>query len=218
MALHTKKDFAKMCGLTTGNLSVYEKRKKVIYSGDYIDDNIDLNKSFLESRKTKLEVSEPVEEKTLPAENVKKVKKGDAKPELSAPDVPKTAPNTRTTEFLRHENEKRSLQNERLKEEIDLIRMKKSKIGADTLPVGVIKAFIVIQAESAKVSWENATKEWLVRLTSKLQLSKDLQAEIYKGINETVNDTVVKAANLAKKSIRRVQLEISEKKGKGEHD
>jgi len=49
MALHTKKQFADLCGITPGNLSNYAspKRRKVVYSGDYVEDTIEPNISFL---------------------------------------------------------------------------------------------------------------------------------------------------------------------------
>lgn len=50
MALLTKKEFAEKCGLETKSLSVYARpdRRKVVYSGDYVDDSIEPNKSFLQ--------------------------------------------------------------------------------------------------------------------------------------------------------------------------
>jgi hypothetical protein len=47
MALHSKKEFAAICGLKTKNLAVYESRGKLVYTGESIDDGIEPNRSFL---------------------------------------------------------------------------------------------------------------------------------------------------------------------------
>ena len=47
MALHSKKDFAIMCGLSTGNLANNITRGKVITTGKFIDDKIEKNQFFL---------------------------------------------------------------------------------------------------------------------------------------------------------------------------
>jgi hypothetical protein len=52
--LYTKAEFAAATGLSSGNLSNYiHKLKKVVASGDYIDDEIPQNAAFLERRKHK---------------------------------------------------------------------------------------------------------------------------------------------------------------------
>jgi hypothetical protein len=59
MALHSKSDFAKLCGLTTGNLTNYIKRNKVLMSGDFIDDYQDDQDSgySLNNKKTKMQIA-----------------------------------------------------------------------------------------------------------------------------------------------------------------
>ena len=70
MALHTKKDFAELCGMTTKLLSVYasKNRCKVVYSGDYVDDKIEPNISFLRkwAGKNKAEKNTPLPPVELP--------------------------------------------------------------------------------------------------------------------------------------------------------
>ena len=70
MALHTKKDFAELCGMTTKVLSVYasKNRCKVVYSGDYVDDKIEPNISFLRkwAGKNKAEMNTPLPPVELP--------------------------------------------------------------------------------------------------------------------------------------------------------
>jgi hypothetical protein len=70
MALHTKKQFAKLCGITTKELSVYAgpKRRKVVYSGDYVDDTIQPNIDFLRTwlDKKKYEMNKPLPPLELP--------------------------------------------------------------------------------------------------------------------------------------------------------
>jgi len=58
MALHTKKDFAKLCGMKTGNLTNYIKRGKVVQESEppfLIDDTNRINLEFLQNRADYLE-------------------------------------------------------------------------------------------------------------------------------------------------------------------
>src|SRR5690606_352900 len=54
MALHTKKDFADLCGLRTNTLATYVGRGKVVVRADnMVDDKDPVNKAFLQHRKGK---------------------------------------------------------------------------------------------------------------------------------------------------------------------
>jgi len=50
MALHTKKEFAQLCGITTSNLTTYASRGKVELTGDMVDDTKKINVDFLNYR------------------------------------------------------------------------------------------------------------------------------------------------------------------------
>lgn len=69
MSLHTKKEFATLCGLTTNKLSVYHSRNKFLLTGDLIDDTLPQNKEFLiyhsEKNRGKLAAQRP--EKNTPS-------------------------------------------------------------------------------------------------------------------------------------------------------
>ena len=57
----SKKDFAQLCSITTGNLSNYIKRNKVIVDKNgFIDTNNDLNRLFIQKNNTE-KVSIPVQ-------------------------------------------------------------------------------------------------------------------------------------------------------------
>ena len=53
MALHTKRQFADLCGIPTRTLAIYIGRSKVVLTGDMIDDQLPENKYFLASRAMK---------------------------------------------------------------------------------------------------------------------------------------------------------------------
>lgn len=50
MALHTKKEFAALCGITTSNLTTYASRGKIELTGDMVDDTKKINVDFLNYR------------------------------------------------------------------------------------------------------------------------------------------------------------------------
>lgn len=50
MALHTKKEFAALCGITTSNLTTYASRGKIELTGGMVDDTKKINVDFLNYR------------------------------------------------------------------------------------------------------------------------------------------------------------------------
>src|ERR1035441_2132728 len=54
MALYTKKEFTAICGIRNDDLSIYVKRKKVVLTGEMVDDTILVNKNFIEKRKMRM--------------------------------------------------------------------------------------------------------------------------------------------------------------------
>ena len=68
MALYTKKQFAELCCVSSQYINEYLKRKHLVLSGDYIDDTIEPNLSFLKKRldKKKAEMNRPLPPVELP--------------------------------------------------------------------------------------------------------------------------------------------------------
>lgn len=233
MALLTKKEFAEKCGMTTGNLSNMVARKKVYYSGDYIDDSFEINKAFLQKMIEKRGGQPHVikhKPKNLPKEvvhettNVEQVVEQVFEPKIKNVAKPNLQPininvgNQMPTDasFLALEREKLTLQNEKLKEDIKLANRKNEKIAEESILVEHVKGLIVVQSESAKVAWENATEDLLVRITGEFKIPRDKIAKIKGMQNEIINKAIDRAMEESLKGLKRMQTEHANKKGRGE--
>jgi hypothetical protein len=231
MALHTKKEFAKLCGLTTGNLSNYEGRRKIMYSGDYVDDSIEPNISFLQKRQLLLknmpaemreEVAEQSEREEIKTSKVKE--SATRKKEYSKPvdNYRPPIPNTTQSGFqmdgslLALEKEKLVLQNQKLVEEVQLAKKKNEKIAEESVLVEHVRALIIIQSESGKIAWENAVEDLLVTMTREFQLPREKVAIVKGEVNDIINNALNRAAAESHKTLKRLQSDYANKRGKGE--
>jgi hypothetical protein len=223
MALHKRAEFAVLCGITTSNITQYIKRSKLITSGDYIDDSIDPNKSFLQKRleilKDKIHQDEP------PADQEKK---STAKParefQYKAPEprpqiIPNVAPpdsHIKKTTIFDLEVDQKTLNIEQTKENIELIKLKKEKAMGLVIPTPQIKVLVAQHSKSITVSFYNAADVILTRLAKKCTISVEDQAALRGELRQSINEAVESAVNTTKKHLKNIVDEYSERRGVGE--
>ena len=128
MALLTRSDIKKLCGVDSAYIRIYEKRHKIVFSGDFIDDSLEINKSqinkWVKAKKKKedleklkefekLNPPEPKEETVSKTETVQKTvvePKIDKGPKYAEPIMPvkkvKPPPTAEMSEYARVENQK----------------------------------------------------------------------------------------------------------------
>lgn len=155
MALHTRKSFAQLCGITEDNLRVQIQRGKVIEKRKQINDEDATNIEFMLKRKQKngdlkIEVIEkpPI---TEPDEIIKKEKEFDAKIQE------------------RHDltvKEKSSKIN-KMELEAELMKIKRQKIQGRLLPTEVVKAIFSQYSKSIQVAFQQCGENWLVEISKK---------------------------------------------------
>lgn len=218
MAFHTKKAFAEMCGMKTGNLSVYEKRGKVLYSGELIDDTIEPNVSFLQKwgTKAKAEEARPEPAKAPPPVPVLTTVM-QKPPSPVAKTKARKVQDPAQTSLYALEQEKISLQNEKLTEEIDLLRKKKEKIEGESIPVDLVKAIISQLSQSFVSSYRDLTDNFLIEMSKKKDIPNDEMAELRGILLEGMNKTSHRAVSEAKREMRNIIKIFSSKKDVGEH-
>jgi hypothetical protein len=104
MPLFTKKEIREKYGVSTATFRVYEKRQKIICSGDWVDDSLDINFIQLQKWKKLKEKKEASEKLKVP-----KVKKEKAKPKAAIktnPEVTKQISKAAVMLHGKHDNSK----------------------------------------------------------------------------------------------------------------
>lgn len=191
-----------MCGLTTGNLTNYINRKKVIPSGEYIDDAIAQNRDFLALRQAK-------------------------KPNVSEPIIPTEAPDLDVSETDEDEREEKAsiyeLNRQKLRveidkktEEIELLKLRKDKLLGVLIPTDLVTVIMIQHCKSIITEFKNTTDGIITTLIKKHGLNTNEVAELRGSMVQSINSAVNKSIDRTKRNIDSVVNEYSEKKEVGE--
>lgn len=216
MALFKRADLVKKYGVSQAYLKSYIDRKQLkLNEQNLIDDGDPVNEAFI----AKMEALKAEKNNIASASQNQSMQL----PVYSSPQKKGKAFDPETTEIDFHNDYvmrklEKYFKTSKVKEERDLARLKKEKIQGSTIPVDMIKALIVIQAESSRLAWTDATYGLITLFAAELKLTREQVARIKKELIPVINQAVDQAANLAKKELRRIQLESSETKGRGEHE
>ena len=214
MALHTKKQFAELCGLTTGNLSVYKDRQKVVYSGDYIDDSIEPNLSFLKLRKEKLQTDKvpSVKAKVEPKITQRKIEK----PVADAPRVPSVQTDDKDAVVYNLTQEKIKTQITKMQMEMDKLKMQNSKFMGEVIPTALIKPCI-LQHNQSIISQSKITIDNLKRIIiKKFNVPPEVAAEFETTCIGELNEMMRKATQVTVKAINNIVHDFAGKRSVGE--
>lgn len=223
MALHTKKQFGALCGLSASNITTYIQRGKLIPTGDLIDDTIPYNADFIRLRANKLAQpplpikagntqekpqTVPDKVKELASKGTAKVKQ--AKEKKEKPEV----------DYDRYdvEMQQKSLQLEKTQEEIEILKIKKEKLHGAVIPTELANAMMVTHSESLKVAYNEASENLIVIIGQKKQLSTNEIAEVRTELTRVVNSAIDKAIGLSSRTLKAIVAEYSQAKAVGERE
>lgn len=104
----------------------------------------------------------------------------------------------------------------KVEQETEVIMLKKEKLQREHIPIEYLKALLISQSENVRVAWEFATDDLIVKLATRMRLSRVETSDIKRSIVDIVNAAVKKQAEETKKSLRKILNEYSDKRGKGE--
>lgn len=199
----TKKEYAKLGGVTTSDLSNYLKRGKVILSGEFIDDTIEPNKTFLEKRREKNKTKEQVA------------------PEIMQPLALQMPPqiNKPTTKAISQydlEKRKLELENEKKEKEIEKLKIQIEKLNGILIPTDLSKMVIVQLSKSLSNAFKQAADNLLIEFSSVKNLSSKETATLRGTLVGITNKAVETGLLESKKMIRNIVNEYSDTRGKGE--
>ena len=201
MALLSKSELSEKFSLPTNQLAVMIKRaltgKKIMMDGERIDDSNPLNKAWIDKYASKAQA------------------KGKVKPDTSAAASPEAEPEI--NEYAVLETEKLKQQVEKLRNENRKLKLSNEKTVGVFVQVDHVTLLMVQLSEAGHLAWENEFESVMVDLGGRFGLSRE---EI-----TTIKAEKVKLSNLArertlkeaKKMLRRLQNEASDKRGVGEH-
>lgn len=216
MPLHSKKDFASLCGegFTTRDLAVYIRRGKVLMSGDFIDDQHPVNKEFLSNRQSK---TPPKYEPPLPVLRSIRPDTGDQDSEdydYQEDDEPGAGGESGYS----LNNKKTQKQIEKLEVDTRLQELKEQKMRGELIPVDLVQSLFRAHTQSILTTQKDGIEELLINLSVEARLKGDQLAKLRGKMVKILNDGVEKSVVVTNRTMRSVRDEMKIKKGVGEHD
>lgn len=194
MAKLSKAEFAEKCGIKTKDLSVYISREKVIVNDDgELDDKEPKNSLFISKYSSKAEA---------------KGKDKEDKPKTDQADL---------DEWAKLEREKLQEQVEKLKHENRKLKLGNEKTVGSFVQVDNVTLLMVQLSEAIHLAWENEFEAVIVDIGGRFGLSREEITTIKAAKVVLSNISRERALKDAKKMLRRLQNETSDKKGVGEH-
>lgn len=219
MALHPKADFAKLCGLSTGNLTNYIKRGKVILSGDQIDDSVPENRDFVLKRKG---MAPPEPEKKLHM----------IKPDPGPPEAQDIGPEDEDSDDngddgLTDDDGSESsyaLNKKKLKKQIEkldvdtrLQELKEEKMRGELIPVDLVRNLFRAHTQSIVTSMKDGIEELLINFSVEARLKGDQLATLRGKMVGILNNGVDKSVIISQRNMRSIVDQVKVKKDVGEH-
>lgn len=216
MPKYTKKEWAALCGMNTGNLSNYAVRGQVIYTGDLIDDQLPVNADFLKRRADLL--------KTKPASTVQDPKTDNTQAAVSEqpserihrpnPIPPKA--DARNKYAL--EAEKKFYEIENAKVQNDILHEKLLKLRGESIPTDMVTMLFAEQTRNMTDTFKNTLEKHLSQWAKASGIGRDEVAKYRKEITRSINDANKNALAQTKKGLRKIINETSNKKDVGERE
>lgn len=223
MAFHSKKEFAKLCGVRTGDLSNYIKRGKVVLSGEYIDDTNEVNAAFIEKRtgrppKTTTSISPPPK---ITAPEKRESKKQPPKPsneeELVIPDsdIEIDALSISLPPALLDKIDKITAIQKKAKE-IAILELREQKIRGEVVPTEVVKSLFIQFSKGMMTAFQQAADAVITEVSHKKKLSSKDEASLRGKLITITNKYATEGRENSKKGIENIVNEYAEKRGRGE--
>lgn len=204
MAFLSKKEFADKCGKTKSWLSVFIPRGKVVLSGEFIDDAIEPNKSFLK----KWEVKKLEHDTVEPA------------PVITAPEVNTTIPKIKKTgssaSYDELEKRLKGLDADKREKEIEKLELQIAKLNGESIPTELAKMVMVQQSKSYIVFLKQTHENMITEIAAAAGLSSKATADLRIKNTALINKMVADVQAESKKMITNIVKTYSDTRGKGE--
>lgn len=203
MPLHSKSEFAVLCGIESRQISIYVNRKKLVLSGDFIDSTIEPNATFLRKKQAKGKKTTPA--KNSPSNgkvtNVKKYKD----PVFDEPGVPNVEdPEEADTEIREGdtlETQKLKHAIKKVKEDTLKVQLHNMQTMGKVIPTELVKTIFIQHNQSIVTEFKNGVED-IVRIVAKQKgMNVNEQAEITGEMVKIINTAIEKAIQLSIKNV-----------------
>jgi hypothetical protein len=176
MALYTLKEFGEKCGLKPNALSNEKKRGKIVVDDQKrVDTTNPVNAVYLQKRLAKLGSDEVVHTPVAGSQGI-------------APEIPQErAP---VSELFTLEKEKKAVDLERARQDLELAELKKHKMRGDLIPTGIVKTAIAQLFGGFSASFRQASENLITEFTQIAHLNRNQQAELRKKLVKIVNNAI----------------------------
>lgn len=213
MALFSKNEFATKCGMTSGNLSVYISRGKVVLSGDMIDDSLDKNVTFINRRVAQGKSTLTEKIVTISAPENKQLSKKHNPDQVEFP-----FDNENKGSLSESERKLKNLDTIKREVEIEKMQFDLAKKRGEVIPSELIKPVFLQHNQSIITEFKNAADETIRTFSKKKELTIEEAAEMKGELISAINAAVKKAIEASVKSIDNIINEFAIKKGVGERN
>lgn len=214
MPLHTKKEFASMCGITTAVLSTYasETRRKVIYTNEYVDSSIEPNKSFLEKWKDKnRDKIKPNQLRITRPPTLKEASEGLEKEEWPNEEYDESP----ISEATGLDAKKLKTQILKMEKEIEKLTLSNAKTQGEVVPVGLMDAILLQERQSILMESKNTLQDVLSIFAKRRDLNAEEKADIRGEFLDRLNEMMKRSAEATSKAIKEIVAQYSIKKTVG---
>ncbi len=209
MAFYTRTEFCKLFEIDHGYLSTYIGRKKIILSGEFIDDAVQANADWIRKRKEKLG-----KKVILPTMETPKA-------DLFTTETSKNTPTSNDSSAKSHtnydlDNEIKQLQAQKARQDIENMRLKNEKLQGKLMPTDLVKVLFSEYTQSNTTSFMDNMNQFLQKLFLKKDFSKEEQAQVRGDIKDMVNNSINAAVDATDKKLENILKEFQNKKDVGE--
>jgi hypothetical protein len=221
MGRHTRAEFATICRLSSGNLSNYIKRGKVVVDGEFIDDTAYPNSDFLQKR---LEILQQKKEDKKQAEPDRKLRmlrpdaEIESEKEFSSDDDEKG-------DFESIPGSSAALNKKKLKvdiakkiKETKILELREQKIKGEIVPIADVSNIFQMHTQSIVTAQKDAFEELLIDLSVEARLTGDQLAKLRGKMVDILNRSVDKAIIITTKNMKVIAENFAMSREVGEHD
>lgn len=205
MAFLSKNELCELCNVKVKDFSIYVKRGNVVMNGDFIDSNNEINKKFIERRKSRFsnepKINKTVEQKPLPPPNIQTEKIESSEGQT----------------YTESERQLKYLDTIKRQKEIDKLDIEIQKKRGEVVPSEMIKPIFLQHNQSIITEINNRLDEFIRIFSKKRSLTVEEIADIKGNVVEWTNESMNRAILTSVKGIESVIDEHSEKRGIGEH-
>jgi hypothetical protein len=200
MALHSKRQFAELCGIPTKTLAIYISRGKVSVFNDLIDDTSPENQYFLASKSIKSSENSNQQAVSAP--------KDAAKAHVIQPNIQEG--------IFALDQRLKVLEAKKKERELAILAIKEDKMRGEVIPSDLVKILFLQHFKTVGASFRNSIENVITNIAKRKSLNINEIAEIRADLNDIINSSIKSSIDESKKNISNIISEYSTKRGVGE--